>query len=265
MTQTYQITGMTCNGCRSKVQDLLSRAEGVKHAEVDLAKGEAEIEMEGGIKEELILAALNDYPKYGIRRVGVGPGRVMEDAALAGVGQDPEQAKSWIATYKPILLIFLYITVISLIAGTATATGTGTGTAGGGFSLMTAMRIFMAGFFLTFSFFKMLDIPAFAESYAMYDIVAKRFEVWGYLYVFIEALLGVSYALNFQPFFTTVVTVVVMTVSLTGVLNSVLAKRKIKCACLGAVFNLPMSSVTIIEDGLMISMGVAMIFVGKML
>jgi copper chaperone CopZ len=192
---------MTCNGCRSKVQDLLSRAEGVKHVEVDLARG------------------------------------------------------GWIATYKPILLIFLYITVISLIAATA----------GGGFSLMTAMRIWMGGFFLTFSFFKMLDIPAFAESYAMYDIVAKRFEVWGYLYVFIEALLGICYALNFQPLFTAVVTVVVMTMSLLGVLNSVLAKRKIKCACLGAVFNLPMSSVTIIEDGLMISMGIAMILVGKML
>jgi copper chaperone CopZ len=255
MTQTYQITGMTCNGCRSKVQDLLSRAEGVKHVKVDLAKGEAVIEMEGGIMEGVISAALKDYPKYRISRVGMGRGQVMEGAGQAGVGQEPGAAKSRIATYKPILLIFLYITVISLIAATA----------GGGFSLMTAMRIFMGGFFLSFSFFKMLDIPAFAESYAMYDIVAKRFEVWGYLYVFIEALLGISYALNFQPLFTTVVTVVVMTVSLTGVLNSVLAKRKIKCACLGAVFNLPMSSVTIIEDGLMITMGVAMIFVGKML
>jgi copper chaperone CopZ len=255
--RTYQITGMTCNGCRSKVQDLLSRAEGVKHVEVDLAKGEAEIEMVGSDREEVLKAALREYPKYGIRRVEVGdPGQV-------GQGQEPEEAKSWIATYKPILLIFLYITVISLIAGTAT--GTGTGTAGGGFRLMTAMRIWMGGFFLTFSFFKMLDIQAFAESYAMYDIVAKRFEVWGYLYVFIEALLGVSYALNFQPLFTTVLTVVVMTISLVGVLNSVLAKRKVKCACLGAVFNLPMSSVTIIEDGLMISMGVAMILVGKML
>jgi copper chaperone CopZ len=238
MTQTYQITGMTCNGCRSKVHELLSRAEGVKHVEVDLARGEAEIEMEGGIEEGVIWAALKDYPKYGIGRVAGDQGRV-----------------GWIATYKPILLIFLYITVVSLIAATA----------GGGFSLMTGMRIFMAGFFLTFSFFKMLDIPAFAESYAMYDIVAKRFEVWGYVYVFIEALLGISYALNFQPFLTSVVTVVVMTVSLVGVLNSVLAKRKIKCACLGAVFNLPMSSVTIIEDGLMIAMGVAMILVGKML
>ena len=51
-----------------------------------------------------------------------------------------------------------------------------------------------------------------------------------------------------------------MTISLVGVLKSVLNKQKIQCACLGAVFNLPMSTVTIIEDALMILMSVAMIF-----
>ncbi|RYZ78221.1 MAG: heavy-metal-associated domain-containing protein, partial [Proteobacteria bacterium] len=44
-----------------------------------------------------------------------------------------------------------------------------------------------------------------------------------------------------------------------GVLQSVLNKRKIQCACLGAVFNLPMSTVTIIEDGLMIAMSAVML------
>jgi hypothetical protein len=50
-----------------------------------------------------------------------------------------------------------------------------------------------------------------------------------------------------------------MSVSLIGVLKSVLSKQQIRCACLGAVFNLPMSTVTIIEDGLMIVMGIAML------
>jgi len=45
-----------------------------------------------------------------------------------------------------------------------------------------------------------------------------------------------------------------MAVSLIGVVQSLLNKRKIKCACLGDVFNLPMSTITIIEDGLMIVM-----------
>lgn len=45
-----------------------------------------------------------------------------------------------------------------------------------------------------------------------------------------------------------------MTISIIGVLQSVLNKLKIQCVCLGAVFNLPTSTVTIIEDALMIMM-----------
>jgi hypothetical protein len=51
-----------------------------------------------------------------------------------------------------------------------------------------------------------------------------------------------------------------MSVSIIGVLESVLNKKKIQCACLGAVFNLPMSTVTIIEDALMITMSATMLF-----
>lgn len=69
---------------------------------------------------------------------------------------------------------------------------------------MQAMNIFMAGFFLTFSFFKMLDLNGFAESYSMYDIVAKKIKAWGYIYAFIELGLGIAYATNFQPLVTNI-------------------------------------------------------------
>jgi hypothetical protein len=122
---------------------------------------------------------------------------------------------------------------------------------------------FMAGFFLIFSFFKLLNLKGFATSYAMYDVVAMRFKPWGYIYPFIELGLGIAMLFNFESFITNVVCLAVMTVSLIGVLQSVLNKRKIKCACLGDVFNLPMSTVTIIEDGLMIAMSVYMLLAMK--
>ena len=89
--------------------------------------------------------------------------------------------------------------------------------------------------------------------------IAKQFRSWGYIYAFIELGLGIAYAINFNPIITNAVTFVVMTISIVGVLQSVLNKRKIQCACLGAVFNLPMSTVTIIEDALMIGMSVLML------
>lgn len=160
-----------------------------------------------------------------------------------------EKSKSWLGTYRPILLIFGYITTVSIIAGASDAD----------FNWMRAMNIFMASFFLTFSFFKMLDLNGFAESYAMYDIVAKKWNGWGYVYTFTELALGIAFLTGFNLILTNSLTFITMTISIIDVLQSVLSKSKIKCACLGNVFNLPMSTITIIEDGLMIAMSGVML------
>lgn len=155
-----------------------------------------------------------------------------------------EEPTSWLVTYKPILMIGAYITGLTLLVEAAS----------GSFNGEIWMRHFMAAFFLLFSFFKMLDLKGFAESYSTYDIIAKKWPGWGYVYPFIELALGIAYLLKLHPLLTNAVTFVVMGTSIVGVLQSVLNKRQIKCACLGAVFNLPMSTVTIIEDALMIVM-----------
>lgn len=73
--------------------------------------------------------------------------------------------------------------------------------------------------------------------------------------------LGIAFLINFNPILTNSLTVLVMSISIIGVLQSVLNKQKIQCACLGAIFNLPMSTVTIIEDALMIVMSGIMLFI----
>ncbi len=122
----------------------------------------------------------------------------------------------------------------------------------------------MGGFFIVFSFFKMLNLRGFASSYASYDVIAKRWMPYGYVYPFIELALGVAFLLRFKPFATNLATVVVMAISSIGVIQSLLQKKKIQCACLGTVFNLPMSSVTLIEDLLMVGMAVAMLTLGHL-
>ena len=245
MTHTYIISGMTCTGCQTKVESLLSKVEGVKNVNIDLEKGTADIEMSRHISTADLKLALKDYPKYQLSEAVEPTTMFSED--------NGEEAKSWFVTYKPILLIFSYVLLVSLIAACQ----------GGGFSIVSGMRIFMAGFFLVFSFFKMLDLNGFADSYAMYDIVAKKIRPWGFFYAFIELFLGIGYAMNLLAGVINYITAVIMSVSIIGVLQSLLDKRKIRCACLGAVFNLPMSTVTIIEDALMIAMSVAMQFMMK--
>ena len=121
------------------------------------------------------------------------------------------------------------------------------------------MMHFMSGFFLVFSFFKLLDVGAFADSYAMYDIVARRSRAYALAYPFIELGLGLAYLAPISPFAVNLVTLIVMGVSTVGVVQSLVSKKKIRCACLGAVFNLPMSTVTLIEDVLMAGMAAAML------
>lgn len=236
MTHTYNISGMTCGGCQAKVQALLSTGAGIKNVSIDLQKGEAIIDMDKHIATEDLKAALKDYPKYQLSETG------HQQHAVSAVAD--EEDKSWISTYKPVLLIFAYVTGISLLVEIGL----------GEFLVMRWMNHFMAGFFIVFSFFKLLNLKGFAESYAMYDIVAKKWNGWGYVYAFVELALGIAFLVGYNPILTNSITFVVMTVSLIGVIQSVLNKRKIKCACLGDVFNLPMSTITIIEDGLMIAM-----------
>ena len=71
MKHTYHIHGMTCNGCRSHVEDTLLKVKGVLKATVDLEKAEATIEMESHIALETFQEALkNDGGRYSIHNLG---------------------------------------------------------------------------------------------------------------------------------------------------------------------------------------------------
>lgn len=233
MTHTYILTGMTCSSCEAKVKSSLLIVPGVTEVEVSKENHTAIITMEKHIALPVFQKALD--AKYSI--------------ATNEHNETTEQAMGLLVTYKPVILIFVYIIGATLLIEWML----------GGLSLMRWMNHFMAGFFLVFSFFKLLNLKSFAESYSMYDIVAKHWNGWGYVYAFTELALGVAFLTSFYPLLTNSVTFLIMTVSIIGVLQSVLNKRKIKCACLGDVFNLPMSTITIIEDALMIVMSLIML------
>lgn len=234
MTYTFKLLGMTCGSCEAKVKKSLFSVNNVTAVEVFKNKNSVIITMERIISLQELQNALDD--KYQI--------------AASQSNESIEKPSSWLSTYKPVLLIFLYLfsitTLVELLAETI--------------DVSRWLRHFMSGFFLVFSFFKMLNLKGFKNSYLMYDIIAKRFPFWGYVYPFIELVLGISFLVNFNSVITNIVTLIVMSLSIIGVLKSVLSNKTIKCACLGDVFNLPMSTVTIIEDGLMIVMSLVMLY-----
>lgn len=234
---------MTCKSCVNRVQKTLSGIKGVENVEVTLVPPEAEIKMTHHIDKNIFNSALKKIGNYELGD------EVSSDHLLTASENPFEESK--LKTYKPLIIVFLYIllgvTLLEIKSGS--------------FNLMTAMNNFMAGFFIVFSFFKMLDLPNFASSYSSYDVIAKKWYGYGYFYPFIELGLGALYLLHIYPVFTNVATILVMGISSIGVIQSVMQKRTIQCACLGTVFNLPMSTITIIEDLLMVAMAVAMLLI----
>ncbi|MFL5808105.1 MAG: heavy-metal-associated domain-containing protein [Flavisolibacter sp.] len=239
MTHTYNISGMTCNNCVTKAKSELLKLGDVSEADVQLSSPQATITMQKHIPLQEFQTALHKAGNFTITEADGGMHHTMATA----------ENNSWFVTYKPILIIGAYITGATLLIEAVR----------GSFNLHDWMTNFMAGFFLVFSFFKLLDLKGFADSYSTYDIIARRWYGWGYVYAFIELALGIAYLWGFNLLLTNAITFVVMSVSIIGVLQAVLNKKKIQCACLGAVFNLPMSTVTVIEDGLMIAMSLLMV------
>lgn len=152
--------------------------------------------------------------------------------------------------FLPLILIFSLIISVTLIHQIYY-----------GWSLDSAMRISMAAFFLIFGSFKIINLAGFAEAYSMYDLIAKRFSWYGYLYPFLELALGLAYLLNWNMVATNICTIVLMLVSAVGVFNELRKGKQITCACLGALFKIPMTYVTLAEDLIMAVMAFAMLLI----
>ncbi len=116
------------------------------------------------------------------------------------------------------------------------------------------MNHLMAGFFIGLSFFKFLDLKAFAESFSSYDPIAQRWLNYGYIYPFIELTIGLMFIASLALPLANALTIFILSASTIGVYKRLQSKSAFQCACLGTTFNLPLSNVTIAENLMMILM-----------
>jgi copper chaperone CopZ len=237
---------MHCASCVAKIEDALREIDGVTNARVTLDPPAAAVDMDHHVS----LARLNEaVAAKGEYRLEDGISRSIQAAAEAGAADAAKEAGQPPESLYPLFLIVGYILGVVLLVTAAT----------GDWSLGPMMRHFMAGFFLVFSFFKLLDLRGFVDTYRGYDLFARRSKAYAWAYPFIELGLGVAYLVNFYPVATNLATLFVMGVGAVGVLRVLLDKRSIRCACLGTALNLPMTKVTLIEDLTMTAMAAVML------
>ncbi len=231
-TQSFEVKGMHCGGCAGKIRKALLDVSGVDDASVSHDTGAVTVDAKSGIESSVLIEAIESAGDYSA--TSIEPSAKTGNAQPLGmVAEEPAKESLY-----SLFLIVGYITGVTLLVAYGTSVWT----------LESTMRHFMAGFFLVFSFFKMLDPPGFVSAYRGYDLIAKKIPVWGWVYPYVELGLGVAYLLAWMPLATNIVTLVLMLVGAAGVLNALLNKRAIRCACLGTALNLPMTKVTLVED-----------------
>ncbi len=117
-----------------------------------------------------------------------------------------------------------------------------------GLNGMMWMMDFMGIFLVTFGLFKIIDLRGFKEGFSTYDIIAKNFNGYGYIFPFLETGLGVAYLAGYMYFWQNIIVVLL---SLLGCISAYIVIQKkddIECVCLGTAFKLPMTWVTFTEN-----------------
>ena len=236
----YKITGMTCNGCKTIVENSLNLLDQVISCNADIRLGELTLRL----NEDISLKSLqNVIPKKYIINEQISlpkiPGEIQDDVTNRGYK---------LKQLKPLFIILFYITSSSILINYQN------------WNSNKFMLDFMGIFFISFSFFKMLDLEGFSESFKMYDPLAKKISVYGVLYPFIETALGLMFLMKIEVFSALILSVFVLGLTTIGVVKVLISKKSIQCACLGSVLKLPMTEATFIENIIMIFMSIFMLF-----
>jgi copper chaperone CopZ len=235
---------MHCQSCVKKIGSVLRGVDGVTSADVTLTPPLARVDMSRHVPTEQLNSAVSSVGDY---RLSESPPLEVHELSI--------RAETTSDTTEPRESLYPLALIVGYIAGTVALIGWATGEG----SLEELMRYFMAGFFLVFSFFKLLDLRGFADAYQSYDLAARAWPAWAWAYPLVELGLGVAYLMGLQPVVVNVVTFGLMTMGSAGVLKALLDKRAIRCACLGTALNLPMTTVTLVEDLGMAAMAAGML------
>lgn len=222
--QTYSISGMHCGACVKRLESVLAPL--ADRVTVTLKPPQAVLEGTKPIPFEQVKQAVESAGNY----------TASEEQPAPVSASMPEEPKD---SYYPLGVLVAYILLVASLVSS---------------DLHGWMNAIMAGFFLTFSAFKFLNLKGFADAYSTYDLLAKRWHGYGFMYPFLELGLGISYLTGFAPFATNLFTVLLMGFSSLGVITALRKKQQIRCACLGTTLNLPMSTVTLVEDLTMVLM-----------
>jgi len=154
-------------------------------------------------------------------------------------------------TYQPVIALFALMALMALGAALV---------ATGGLISILAAEWFVSFSMCGLAYLKLRDVESFSTMFLNYDLLAKRWVPYGYIYPFAEGLAGVLMTAHVLNVVSIPVALFIGTVGAASVVKAVyIDKREIKCACVGGDSNVPLGFVSLTENLFMIGMAVWML------
>lgn len=123
------------------------------------------------------------------------------------------------------------------------------------------MHFFMGLFLCQFALLKLFHPQDFANGFQMYDLIAQKSRFYAYIYPLIELGLGLAYLASIAPILIYILTIILLGFGAIGVIKALIKGLDVRCVCMGTVLDVPLSTVTLIEDLGMVAMAAMLIYI----
>lgn len=231
-TFEFNVAGMSCSSCVQKISGALSNQDDIFDANVSLKAPNIRFKSSRQFDRQEIGKLLAPLKKY-------------EVIPPTETGSQEKSLLRTVVLYWPLILLFLLAAGIPALNVVKSSLG-----------FDKWMYEFMGTVLVALSYFKLLDLPKFADGFSTYDPIAKRLHAYGYVYPFLELLSGIAFLMAFSVQLVSILVISFLSVTTYGVAQALMEKRTLQCACIGTIFKLPLTKITIIENTLMIAMAV---------
>jgi glutaredoxin len=154
-------------------------------------------------------------------------------------------------TYRPVVVLFT-MTALAALAASYAVSG----------ELLTARTAewFIAFSMVVLSLLKLQNVETFATMFLNYDLLARRWVPYSYVYPYAEGLAGVLMISGALKWISVPVALIIGTIGTISVFKAVyIDKRELKCACVGGSSNVPLGFVSLTENLMMIGMAIWMV------
>ena len=153
-------------------------------------------------------------------------------------------------TYRPVIVLFALTALMALAASHAVS--------GTPFTLRAA-EWFIAFSMVALAMLKLQNVESFATMFLNYDLLAKRWVPYSYIYPYAEGLAGILMVAGALNGLSIPIALFIGTIGAVSVFKAVyIEKRELKCACVGGSSNVPLGFISLTENLMMITMAVWM-------